>query len=318
MPILPRLGCISFYKGCVMQKLTVLVTGASGFIGSHLLPFLLERQYKVIALTRQKNKVSDHPDLTWVNDFEQMSSQKIDYVINLAGENIGQKRWTEQRKQQLIQSRVSMTQRLYEWLEQKQIFPQCILSGSAIGYYGIDPQEQWTAICDENTPPQTIFMSELCQAWEQTALKFTQQNTKIIRLGVVFGNGGILPQMLLPIRLNAVGNIGSGRQPIVWIHIQDVLNAMVFLLQSNNKQQVYNLVAPEQSNQQGFVQVAGQVLKRKPFIRMPKCVFELTLGEQSQLILNGQYVKPKALLDQGFQFQYPDLKSALSEILGRD
>ena len=124
--------------------------------------------------------------------------------------------------------------------------------------------------------------------------------------------------MLLPIRLNAVGKIGSGRQPIVWIHIQDVLNAMVFLLQSNNKQQVYNLVAPEQSNQQGFVQVAGQVLKRKPFIRMPKCVFELTLGEQSQLILNGQYVKPKALLDQGFQFQYPDLKSALSEILGRD
>ncbi len=118
MPILPRLGCISFYKGCVMQKLTVLVTGASGFIGSHLLPFLLERQYKVSALTRQKNKVSDHPDLTWVNDFEQMSSQKIDYVINLAGENIGQKRWTEQRKQQLIESRVSMTQRLYEWLDQ--------------------------------------------------------------------------------------------------------------------------------------------------------------------------------------------------------
>ena len=93
---------------------------------------------------------------------------------------------------------------------------------------------------------------------------------------------------------------------------------MVFLLQSNNKQQVYNLVAPEQLSQQEFVQVAGQVLKRKPFIRMPKCVFELTLGEQSQLILNGQYVKPKALLDQGFQFQYPDLKSALTQILGRD
>lgn len=301
-----------------MQKQTILVTGASGFIGSHLLPFLLEQQYKVIALTRQTDKVSNHPDLVWVNDFKHIHSPQIDYVINLAGENIGEKRWTEQRKQQLIASRVSVTQRLYEWLEQKQIFPQCIISGSAIGYYGIDPQEQWTAICDENTPPQAIFMSELCQAWEQTALKFTQQNTKIIRLGVVFGRGGILPQMLLPIRLNAVGKIGSGRQPMVWIHIQDVLNAIAFLLQSNNKQQVYNLVAPEQSNQQKFVQVAGQVLKRKPFIRMPKCVCELALGEQSQLILNGQFVAPNALLDQGLQFQYPDLKSALSEILGRD
>ena len=298
-----------------MQKLTVLVTGASGFIGSHLLPFLLERQYKVIALTRQMNKVSDHPGLVWVNDFDHIQTQQINYVINLAGENIGAKRWTAKRKQQLIESRVSMTQRLYEWLEQKQIFPQCILSGSAIGYYGIDPQEQWTTICDENTPPQTIFMSELCQAWEQTALKFSQQNTKIIRLGVVFGNGGILPQMLFPIRLNAVGKIGSGRQPIVWIHIQDVLNAMVFLLQSNSKQKVYNLVAPEQLSQQEFVQVAGQILKRKPFIPMPKCVFELALGEQSQLILNGQYVTPQALFKHGFKFQYPNLEQALTEIL---
>ena len=298
-----------------MQKLTVLVTGASGFIGSHLLPFLLERQYKVIALTRQKNKVSDHPDLTWVNDFEQMSSQKIDYVINLAGENIGNGRWTDFRKDLLIYSRVNLTLALYQWLEKHGIRPKCIISGSAIGYYGIDPQEQWTAICDENTPPQTIFMSELCQAWEQTALKFTQQNTKIIRLGVVFGNGGILPQMLLPIRLNAVGNIGSGRQPIVWIHIQDVLNAMVFLLQSKNKQKVYNLVAPEQLSQQEFVQVAGQILKRKPFIPMPKCVFELALGEQSQLILNGQYVTPQALFKHGFKFQYPNLEQALTEIL---
>ena len=301
-----------------MKKMTVLVTGASGFIGSHLLPFLLKNNFQVIALTRQKNKASYDSDLTWVNDLDEIKVIKIDYVINLAGENIGQKRWTDQRKKQLIQSRVAMTEKLYQWLQQKSIFPQCIISGSAIGYYGIDPQEMWTEICDENTPPQVIFMSELCQAWEQTALKFTQQNTKIIRLGVVVGDGGILPQMLFPIRLNAVGKIGSGRQPIVWIHIQDVLNAIVFLLQSNSKQKVYNLVAPEQLSQQEFVQVAGQILKRKPFIPMPKCVFELALGEQSQLILNGQYVKPKALLDQGFQFQYSDLKSALTEILGRD
>lgn len=299
-----------------MQKLTVLVTGASGFIGSHLLPFLLKRQYKVIALTRQTNKSSQHPDLKWVTSFEQIQTQQIDYVINLAGENIGQKRWSSERKQQLINSRVNTTQRLYEWLQQQQIFPKCIISGSAIGYYGIDPQEQWNTSCDENTPAQAIFMSELCQAWEQMALKFSQQNTKIIRLGVVFGQGGgILPQMLLPIRLNAAGKIGSGQQPVVWIHIQDVLSAIVFLLDSNSAQKVYNLVAPEQTNQQQFVKIASKILKRKPFISLPKFVFELALGEQSQLILNGQYVQPKAIQALGFEFQYPTLDIALGEIL---
>ncbi|MBJ9956856.1 TIGR01777 family oxidoreductase [Acinetobacter courvalinii] len=300
-----------------MQKQTVLITGASGFIGSYLLPFLIARGYYIIALTRQPNRVSSHSALRWVNDLDQIETQHIDYVINLAGENIGAKRWTEQRKQQLIHSRVAMTEQLYQWLEQRQIFPTCIISGSAIGYYGIDPQQQWKLVCDENTPPQAIFMSELCQRWEQTALKFTQQKTKIIRLGVVFGQGGILPQMLLPIRLNAVAKIASGQQPVVWIHIQDVLNAILFLLQSDHRQKVYNLVAPDQVNQQQFAQVAAHILKRKPFMTLPKCVFTLLLGEQSQLILNGQYAVPKALLDQGFQFQYPDLNGALTEILTR-
>ncbi|WP_202740288.1 TIGR01777 family oxidoreductase [Acinetobacter sp. 'aerobic (ED)'] len=300
-----------------MQKQTVLITGASGFIGSYLLPFLIARGYYIIALTRQPNRVSSHSALRWVNDLDQIETQHIDYVINLAGENIGAKRWTEQRKQQLIHSRVAMTEQLYQWLEQRQIFPTCIISGSAIGYYGIDPQQQWKLVCDENMPPQAIFMSDLCQRWEQTALKFTQQKTKIIRLGVVFGQGGILPQMLLPIRLNAVAKIASGQQPVVWIHIQDVLNAILFLLQSDHCQKVYNLVAPDQVNQQQFAQVAAHILKRKPFMTLPKCVFTLVLGEQSQLILNGQYVVPKALLDQGFQFQYPDLNTALTEILTR-
>ena len=300
-----------------MQKKTILITGASGFIGSNLLPFLLEQQFQVIALTRQPNRVSQHSELSWVNDLDQIETQQIDYVINLAGENIGAKRWTEKRKQQLIHSRVEVTEQLYQWLQRKRIFPKCIISGSAIGYYGIDPQQQWQLICDENTAPQSIFMSELCQVWEQTALKFSQQNTKIIRLAVVFGQGGILPQMLLPIRLNTVAKIGSGQQPVVWIHIQDVLNAILFLLQSTHPQQVYNLVAPDQINQQRFAQIASHILKRKPFMTAPKCIFELILGEQSQLILNGQYVIPQALLEQGFQFQYPDLNGALTEILAR-
>ena len=173
-----------------MQKASVLITGGSGFIGSHLLPYLLARDYAVFGLTRQKNKRSTHPDLTWVQSLDQLKTDRIDYVINLAGENIGQARWTAKRKQQLIQSRVEMTHQLYRYLEKRQIFPKRIISGSAVGYYGIDPTEQWSEICTEQSAPQPIFMSELCQLWEQAALSFQQQNTKNRALRYCLCKGG--------------------------------------------------------------------------------------------------------------------------------
>ncbi len=144
-----------------MQKLTVLVTGASGFIGSHLLAYLLERQYKVIALTRQRNKSSDHPDLYWVNHFEQIETTQIDYVVNLAGENIGAKRWTESRKQQLIESRVAMTQKLYEWLDVHQILLYLCLNFAKNG-------SKWRSNSLHKTPKSFVWglclvMVEFCR-----------------------------------------------------------------------------------------------------------------------------------------------------------
>ena len=127
--------------------------------------------------------------------------------------------------------------------------------------------------------------------------------------------GGILPQLLLPIKLNAVGKIGSGKQPLVWVHMQDVLSAIYFLMTNETEEQVFNLVAPERTNQATFVHIASKQLKRKPVLRLPACTFKLLLGEQSQLVLNGQYVKPKALQHAGFEFQYPTLKQALQNLL---
>ncbi|MDC7495479.1 NAD-dependent epimerase/dehydratase family protein, partial [Acinetobacter baumannii] len=138
----------------------VLITGASGFIGTHLIRFLLQKNYNVIAVTRQAGKKSDHPALQWVQKFEDISIRQIDYVVNLAGANIGEKRWTESRKKQLIKSRVNTTRKLYVWLKQSQIFPEVIVSGSAIGYYGIDAQEKWAEVCTEQSSPQPIFMSQ--------------------------------------------------------------------------------------------------------------------------------------------------------------
>ncbi|AYA69647.1 TIGR01777 family protein [Acinetobacter sp. WCHA55] len=299
-----------------MQKERVLVTGASGFIGSNLLDYLLEKDYEVIGLSRQKNPSKIHPHLTWIQALEELKHDRIDYVVNLAGESIAQGRWTDVRKQKLIASRVDMTTMLYQYLAKRKIQPKCIISGSAVGYYGIDPTEQWTERCTEQSPPQSIFMSELCQKWEQSARQDTMQNTKIIRLGVVFGRGaGILSQMLFPIKMNLCARIGSGRQPVVWVHIQDVLRAIEFLMLHETTEKVFNVVSPEKVTQSAFAQTAAQILKRKPLLSLPAFVLKLLLGEQSQLVLNGQFVRPEALKAQGFDFKYPTLKEALIQII---
>lgn len=299
-----------------MSAATILITGASGFIGGHLLPYLLERNYRVVALSR-KNRVSMHSNLRWVQKLSQVSNESIDYVINLAGESIGKKRWSEPRKQQLIESRVKTTTQLFQWLQQQKHPPKLVISGSAVGYYGIDEQQQWQTICDESAMPQAIFMSQLCQQWEQAALAYSSQYPiKIIRLGIVFAaDGGILPQMLQPIRLKLVGKIGHGRQPVTWVHIADVLGAIEFLINQQPSAQVFNVVAPEQSTQQQFAECAAQYLHCRPLLTAPSLAFKLLLGEQSQLILNGQFVRPKALLEAGYHFHYPTLDQALQQIL---
>lgn len=299
-----------------MYKPVVLLTGASGFIGSHLVHFLLERDYRVIGLTRQKNKREPHPDFHWINQLDELKQHQIDYVVNLAGESIGQGRWTAARKKKLLNSRLDTTRHLFDYLEKNQLRPKRIISTSAVGYYGIDPNERWEQVCTEQSPPQDIFMSELCAKWEQLALSYANQNTKILRFAVVFGKGGgILPQMLLPIKLNLFGRIGHGRQPVTWVYLEDVLRAIEFLMLDDTTEQIFNVVAPEKSSQAQFARTAAQILKRKPLFPLPACSLKMMLGEQSQLVLNGQYVQPKALQEAGFQFHYPTLKEALDNIL---
>jgi len=286
-----------------MKHDTVLVTGATGFIGSHLVHYLLARQYQVIALTRHSKTPFEHEHLKWIQQLDSIDQRQIDYVVNLAGENIAQGRWTAQRKQQLLHSRIETTHALYDYLEKNKIFPKRIISASAVGYYGIDPTEQWQYSCDEQTSGQPIFVSELCQFWERTALSFNKQKTKIIRLGVVFSaDGGALKRMLAPIKINLFGRISHGRQPLAWVHLSDVLSAIEFLMHNESIHPIYNLVAPSFITQEDFALLAAKLLQRRPYFVMPAWILKYLLGEQSQLILNGQFVSSNALETEGFHY----------------
>lgn len=304
-------------------KQTLLITGGTGLIGTALITFFLKKEFNIIVLTRTPNQVLTrytNQNVTPIRTFSEIkNTTPIDYVINLAGENIGSQRWSKQRKEILIKSRVETTQQLTQWLDTQSIKPKCIISGSAIGYYGIDDTKKWQHICDEGSPSQHIFVSELCQKWEHAILPWAQQqqqNVKVIRLGVVFAKQSpALKQMLLPIKMNLIGNIGSGQQPLTWVHINDVVTAIYFLMTSRTQHTIYNLSAPQHTTQQQFVDTCKNILHKYTLLSLPENLLKLILNEQAELITNGQFVSAKRLENDGYHFKYPTLDQALHHLL---
>jgi uncharacterized protein len=310
-------------------KSRVLVTGATGFIGRLLVRALLADGHEVVVLTRQTSVLFDGPmgsekKVKSIQRMEELPvSYVIDVIINLAGARILGWRWTQSRKKILLESRVKLTQKIIEWIAKAQHKPTLFLSASAIGYYGIQPQGDNTPL-NEQSPSQPIFMSELCQQWEgvaQTANHFSVP-VIIMRFGLVLGKQGALPMMLLPIKLGLGGALGSGKQWLSWIHVQDLLRAIahVWQLHSQTKDDVvklpiYNFTAPEVVTQTQFSQTAATILHRPCVLSTPAWPMRLALGEQADLLLEGQFVEPKKLLETQFEFSYPDLHSALVNLI---
>lgn len=290
----------------------ILVTGGTGFIGSALVPALVDRGDKVTVLSRRA-RVST-PTVTYVTSFDDVSEQ-VDAVINLAGASLADKRWSKRYKEIMVASRVETTERLVAWMQAQPTPIKVLLSGSAIGYYGSSETTAFT----EQSPPGCGFSADLCQAWEQAAQMALTGNTRVVlmRLGVVLdAGGGALVEMLRSFSVGVGSWVGSGRQWLSWIHRRDVVKTILFLLDTETIAGPVNLVAPEAVTHREFCTVASRVKRVLLQLSVPGLALRLMVGEMAEeLLLNGQRVQPKVLVDNGFRFAHATLESALRSSL---
>jgi len=301
----------------------VLVTGATGFVGGNVVAALLRGGHAVTVLTRNTKQAAWRFDgkVRCIGGMDELAdTERIDVVINLAGARILGWRWSEKRKAALRASRIALTERLVAWIARAQVKPKLLLNASAIGYYGIQPQGDATQL-DETAPPQAIFMSQLCQEWEAAAHQAEHHGVQVacMRFGLVVGRQGALPMMLMPIRLGVGGPLGGGKQALSWIHVDDIVRGMAHLWRHNsagiNVAGGWNFTAPQIVSQREFSRIAAGVAHRPCFIPTPGWPVRLLLGEQADLLLEGQAVAPRRLQASGFAFRYPAMREALASVM---
>lgn len=301
----------------------VAITGATGFVGSRLVERLSTNGHQILVLTRNPAVAPQVfptvPDLEIIayNPTEsgdwQDAIARCDGVVNLAGEPIAEERWTPQRKQEILNSRKLVTQKIVEAITKANPKPSVLVNASAIGYYGTSE----TATFDETSPAGNDFLASVCQAWETEAQKVKDAGTRlvILRLGIVLGNGGAIGKMIAPFKLFAGGPIGSGRQWFSWIHRDDVVNLIIQALTKPDLEGVFNATAPNPVRMAELAQTMGQVMNRPSWLPVPGFALEALLGDGAMVVLEGQQVLPQRTQASGFNYQYPTIKQALQEIL---
>jgi len=290
----------------------VLITGGTGFIGRALAGALLAQGHGVRVLTRDRVRAAAVLPAAAV-PLDRLPAQAPQAVVNLAGENLGAHRWTAARKRTFVDSRAGTTRRLVEWMKSLPQRPRVLVSGSAVGYYGARGDETLT----EDAPPGAEFQSELCAAWEAEARNAEALGVRVcrIRTGIVLGaGGGALAAMKLPFQLGLGGHLGSGAQWMSWIHRQDLVSLILWLLARDGSEGAYNATAPQPVTNREFARALGASLHRPVLFPMPAFAVKLLVGEMSHLLLTGQKVVPARGLAEGFRFEFPALDGALREV----
>ena len=294
----------------------ILVTGGTGFIGQALCPSLEAAGHEVVLLSRRSPERIPPGVAAVVTRLDELAAAEFGAVINLAGAPIGDARWTESRKRLLLESRLSTTAAVVEWMRKSSRRPQALLSASAVGYYG----EQGDRPVTEETRPTPGFTHELCAAWEREADKASALGVRVclMRIGVVLDrNGGALAKMLPAFRLGAGGRLGSGRHYFPWIHREDMVAICRWLLEKSTARGPFNCSAPNPVTNAEFTRELARALARPALVPVPAPVLKLVFGELSELLLVSDRMVPQRLLAEGFEFRYPDLGAALSAIFPR-
>lgn len=302
----------------------IVIAGGTGFIGREVCRVLIDEGHSVIILTRHAGNYSasaaPHSHFVqwdgetlgpWVQECD-----GADVVINLSGAPIADSRWTDKRKQELIDSRIQPTQALLQAIPSWNNKPHTFISASGVGFYGARGEEE----LNESSTPGKGFLSDLCQVWENTAMEAEALGLRVIpmRFGMVLGpDGGALSKMSLPFRLFLGGPVLPGTQYVSWIHRNDLARLMLFVITRSTLIGPVNGVAPETVTMRDFCATLGQSMNRPSWFPVPEFLLEIALGELATMLTTGQRVHPQKALKSGFSYSYPTLQKALQSIFGK-
>jgi uncharacterized protein (TIGR01777 family) len=279
---------------------------------------LIKEGHEIFVLTRDPGKIktTDSIKAVWwlkENSSPEEELQEIDAIVNLAGESING-RWTKEKKQRIVSSRIKVTREIIRIMEKMEQKPGVLVNASAVGYYGMSEMASFT---EEATRHAEDFLAKVAREWEEEAARAEKLGVRTVytRFGVVLGNQGALPLMVLPYKWGVGGTIGSGRQWLSWIHVEDVAGIIHHAIQNKTLHGPLNVTAPHPVRMKEFGKTIASVLHRLHWLPVPEFVLKMGLGEMSDMLLGGQKVIPKKAVETGYSFKFPELKPALRSIL---
>lgn len=302
----------------MLNQKKVLIAGGSGFIGLKLAKLLTSKNFKVAILSRSQPKSSNYETFKWnikKQFIEKEAFRNTDYIINLAGANIAGGRWTKKRKKEILESRVESTNLLLKYVQKEHTNLKAYIAVSATGYYGNKTTDQ---IFNETQDPGNDFLANVCYQWEQASLAFKKSGirTVILRSGVVFDKDeGAFPKMTQSLKFGFISGVGSGKQYIPWIHVNDLLVLFLFCTQNDEMQGIYNAVAPSSITQDGLVSRIKSMNKVLKLPNLPAFILKLFLGEMASILLYGSRVSANKLSSSGFRFKLDSIEDALEKLL---
>lgn len=295
----------------------IAITGGSGFVGQELTKLLLQEGHEVYILSRSNNHSNKNVHyIQWLSesDTPEIQLNGIDAWVNLAGVSINAGRWTEQQKHKIYDSRMKATDEMIRIIDSVDIKPTVLINASAIGIY---PPSQSATYTENSNATGVDFLAKTVEDWELKANEAEKFGTRVLcsRFGIILGKDeGALPLMSLPYKMFVGGKVGSGKQWLSWVHVEDVARAILFAIKTSEMTGPFNVTSPQPHNMHEFGKILAGVLKRPYWIPVPSIALKIALGDKSQLVLLGQHVLPEKLINHGFSFEFPELKQALQHI----